>query len=65
MFSVVHLGNANNAHCLCTKKVFLEYDDVDGSSNARAGMHGRKFSGNQVVAGFYPENKFAQGDYDG
>ncbi|KAL9244842.1 hypothetical protein vseg_018563 [Gypsophila vaccaria] len=46
-------------------KVFLEYADTDGSSKARAGMNGRKFGGNQVVAVFYPENKFADGDYNG
>ncbi|XP_031268415.1 splicing factor U2af large subunit B isoform X1 [Pistacia vera] len=46
-------------------KVFLEYADVDGASKARTGMNGRKFGGNQVVAVFYPENRFAQGDYDG
>lgn len=46
-------------------KVFLEYAETDSSSKARAGMNGRKFGGNQVVAVFYPENKFAEGDYDG
>ncbi|KAL9238414.1 hypothetical protein vseg_012838 [Gypsophila vaccaria] len=46
-------------------KVFLEYADTDGSSKARSGMNGRRFGGNQVVAVFYPENKFAEGDYDG
>ncbi|KAL2905572.1 Splicing factor U2af large subunit B [Bienertia sinuspersici] len=46
-------------------KVFLEYADVESSSKARAGMNGRKFGGNQVVAIFYPENKFAEGVYDG
>ncbi|KAJ4762514.1 Splicing factor U2AF subunit [Rhynchospora pubera] len=45
-------------------KVFLEYEDTDGSSKARTGLHGRKFGGNQVVAVFYPENKFFQGEYD-
>lgn len=45
-------------------KVFLEYADTDGASKARASLSGRKFSGNQVVAVYYPENKFAQGDYD-
>lgn len=45
-------------------QVFLEYADVDGSTKARTGMHGRKFGGNSVVAVFYPEDKFAQGDYD-
>ncbi|XP_010547481.1 PREDICTED: splicing factor U2af large subunit B isoform X2 [Tarenaya hassleriana] len=46
-------------------KVFLEYADTDGASKARAGMNGRKFGGNQVVAVYYPENKYAQGDYEG
>ncbi|CAM0874031.1 unnamed protein product [Alopecurus aequalis] len=45
-------------------KVFLEYADVDGSTKAKTGMHGRKFGGNQVVAVFYPEDKFAEGYYD-
>ncbi|XP_072971775.1 splicing factor U2af large subunit A-like isoform X1 [Typha angustifolia] len=46
-------------------KVFLEYADTDGSSKARQGLNGRKFGGSQVVAVFYPESKFAQGEYDG
>ncbi|CAL9086007.1 unnamed protein product [Musa textilis] len=46
-------------------KVFLEYADIDGSTKARQGLHGRKFGGNQVAAVFYPENKFALGEYDG
>nr|VDC61095.1 unnamed protein product [Brassica rapa] len=46
-------------------KVFLEYADLDGAAKARSGMNGRKFGGNQVVAVYYPENKYAQGDYDG
>ncbi|KAF9678346.1 hypothetical protein SADUNF_Sadunf07G0025400 [Salix dunnii] len=45
-------------------KVFLEYVDTEGSSKARAGMNGRKFGGNHVVAVFFPENKFSQGEYD-
>ncbi|KAI4963268.1 hypothetical protein ZWY2020_015128, partial [Hordeum vulgare] len=45
-------------------KVFLEYADVDGSTKAKTAMHGRKFGGNPVVAVFYPENKFAEEDYD-
>lgn len=49
----------------CLLQVFLEYADVDGATKARTGMNGRKFGGNQVVAVFYPENKFAQGDYEG
>ncbi|KAJ8769589.1 hypothetical protein K2173_005192 [Erythroxylum novogranatense] len=46
-------------------KVYLEYADVDSATKARNGMNGRKFGGNQVVAIFYPENKFSQGEYDG
>ncbi|KAJ1276533.1 hypothetical protein BS78_05G221100 [Paspalum vaginatum] len=46
-------------------KVFLEYADVEGSTKAKTGMHGRKFGGNQVVAVFYPEDKFAAEQYDG
>ncbi|XP_020573819.1 splicing factor U2af large subunit B-like isoform X2 [Phalaenopsis equestris] len=46
-------------------KVFLEYVDIEGATKARQGLHGRKFGGNQVVAIFYPENKFAQREYDG
>ncbi|XP_058228607.1 splicing factor U2af large subunit B-like isoform X5 [Rhododendron vialii] len=46
-------------------KVFLEYVDIDGATKARQGLNGRKFDGNQVVAVFYPENKFAEADYDG
>ncbi|XP_048595792.1 splicing factor U2af large subunit B-like isoform X10 [Brassica napus] len=45
-------------------KVFLEYADLDGAAKARSGMNGRKFDGNQVVAVYYPENKYAQGDYE-
>ena len=45
-------------------QVFLEYADVEGSTKAKTGMHGRKFGGNQVVAVFYPEDKFAAEQYD-
>ena len=45
--------------------MFLEYVDVDGATKARSGLNGRKFGGNQVVAVFYAENKFAQGYYEG
>lgn len=46
-------------------KVFLEYADAESSTKARQALHGRKFGGNQVVAVFYPEDKFAQGYYEG
>ncbi|XP_022929824.1 splicing factor U2af large subunit A-like isoform X4 [Cucurbita moschata] len=45
-------------------KVFLEYADIESATKARSGLNGRKFGGNQVIAVFYPENKFAQGEYD-
>ncbi|KAF7134973.1 hypothetical protein RHSIM_Rhsim08G0113300 [Rhododendron simsii] len=45
-------------------KVFLQYVDVDDATNARQGLNGRKFDGNQVVAVSYPKNKFAEADYD-
>jgi splicing factor U2AF subunit len=45
-------------------QVFLEYADIDGSTKAKTAMHGRKFGGNPVVASFYPENKFADEEYD-
>lgn len=44
-------------------QVFLKYVDTEGSSRARSGMNGRKFGGNEVVAVFYPEDKFDQGEY--
>ncbi|CAH8256323.1 unnamed protein product [Arabidopsis lyrata] len=44
--------------------VFLEYADVDGSSKARLEMNGRIVGGYQVVAVYYPEDKYAQGDYE-
>ncbi|XVF15729.1 hypothetical protein REPUB_Repub09cG0180700 [Reevesia pubescens] len=45
-------------------KVFLEYSDVEGSRKAQAAMNGRRFGENQVIAVFYPENKFAEREYD-
>ncbi|MCL7029889.1 hypothetical protein MKW94_009128 [Papaver nudicaule] len=44
--------------------VFLEFSDTIGASKARVGLNGRKFGGNEVVVAYYPENKFAQGEYD-
>jgi splicing factor U2AF subunit len=46
-------------------QVFLEFADIESSTKAKNGMHGRKFANNQVVAVFYPEDKFAEGQYDG
>ncbi|KAF8093515.1 hypothetical protein N665_0383s0142 [Sinapis alba] len=44
-------------------KVFLEYAETESSTRARNGMNGRKFGGNEVLAVFYPEDKFEQADY--
>ncbi|KAK1378768.1 Splicing factor U2af large subunit [Heracleum sosnowskyi] len=44
-------------------KVFLEYADTSGCSNAREALSGRKFGGNSVIAVYYPEDKFFDGDY--
>ncbi|XP_073305289.1 splicing factor U2af large subunit B-like isoform X2 [Primulina huaijiensis] len=46
-------------------KVFLEYEDIESAARARQGLNGRKFDTNFVVATFFPEDKFSQGDYDG
>ncbi|KAG9134516.1 hypothetical protein Leryth_024132 [Lithospermum erythrorhizon] len=45
-------------------KVFLEYADVTGCAKARAALSGRKFGGNAVVAIYYPEDRFNNGDYN-
>ena len=44
-------------------KVFLHYSDLAGSAKARMALHGRKFGGNPVVAVFYPEALFLEGQY--
>ncbi|KAM3309426.1 hypothetical protein P3S67_011170 [Capsicum chacoense] len=46
-------------------RVYLEYEDVETSSRAQQGLNDRKFGRNLIVAVFYPENKFADGDYEG
>ncbi|XP_075501297.1 splicing factor U2af large subunit A-like isoform X2 [Primulina tabacum] len=56
---------SNNEPAPGVGKVFLEYEDVEGATKARQGLHGRKFGGKEVVAVFYPENKFSEGVYDG
>ncbi|XP_022775290.1 splicing factor U2af large subunit B-like isoform X2 [Durio zibethinus] len=61
---VIPRPNPNGEPLPGVGKVFLEYSDVEGSRKAQAAMNGRKFGENQVIAVFYPENKFAQGEYD-
>ncbi|WOH10319.1 hypothetical protein DCAR_0729786 [Daucus carota subsp. sativus] len=62
---VIPRPNPNGEPSPGVGKVFLDYVDAEGASKARAGLNGRKFGGNQVVAVFYPENKFHQQEYDG
>ncbi|XP_022740278.1 splicing factor U2af large subunit A-like isoform X2 [Durio zibethinus] len=61
---VIPRPNPNGEPLPGVGKVFLEYSDVEGSQKAQAAMNGRRFGENQVIAVFYPENKFAQGEYD-
>ncbi|KAF6141440.1 hypothetical protein GIB67_021256 [Kingdonia uniflora] len=44
-------------------KVFLEYSDISGSTKAKIALHGRKFGGNDVIAVYYPEDNYFNGDY--
>lgn len=46
-------------------QVFVEYTDTQGAAKAKLALNGRKFSGNSVVAVYYPEDKFGNGDYSG
>ncbi|WMV14760.1 hypothetical protein MTR67_008145 [Solanum verrucosum] len=62
---VIPRPSPDGEHAPGVGKVFLEYGDVESASKARQSLNGRKFGGNQVVAVFYPENKFYEGDYDG
>ncbi|KAI7753915.1 hypothetical protein M8C21_016912, partial [Ambrosia artemisiifolia] len=62
---VIPRPNPNGEPVAGVGKVFLEYADTESSTKARAGLNGRKFGGNQVVASFYPEDKFNEGVYDG
>ncbi|KAL8123819.1 splicing factor U2af large subunit B-like isoform X2 [Apium graveolens] len=61
---VIPRPNPNGEASAGVGKVFLEYVDTESASKARTGLHGRKFGGNQVVAVFYEEDKFHQGDYE-
>jgi hypothetical protein len=45
-------------------QVFLEYADIEGAGKAKAALHGRKFGRSPVVAVCYPEDKFANEEYD-
>lgn len=43
-------------------QVFVEYTDTAGAAKAKSSLHGRKFSGNSVIAVYYPEDKFERGE---
>ncbi|KAH9550687.1 hypothetical protein CY35_10G084500 [Sphagnum magellanicum] len=46
-------------------KVFVEYSDTSGSMKAKSSLHGRMFGGHAVVAAYYSEEAFQNGDYGG
>ncbi|CAM6041317.1 unnamed protein product [Sphagnum compactum] len=46
-------------------KVFVEYSDTSGSMKAKSSLHGRMFGGHAVVAVYYSEEAFQNGDYGG
>jgi len=45
--------------------VFVEYSDLQGSAKAKQALHNRKFGGKSVIATYYSEDKFTNGDYGG
>lgn len=68
--NILYLASVNISRQSCLTvgellQVFLEYSDIAGASKAKASLHGRRFDENLVVAVYYPEDKFAAGDYGG
>ncbi|KAK1632783.1 hypothetical protein QYE76_007098 [Lolium multiflorum] len=45
-------------------EVFLEYACLDHSIQCRIGLDGGWYDGRKIIAGYYPEDKFAARDYD-
>lgn len=43
----------------------MEYEDFQGATKAKQALHNRKFGGNSVIASYYSEDKFLNGDYGG
>lgn len=43
----------------------MEYSDLQGSAKAKQALHNRKFGGKSVIATYYSEDKFTNGDYGG
>ncbi|KAL8507467.1 hypothetical protein ACS0TY_018129 [Phlomoides rotata] len=60
---VIPRPTPNVAHGGGVGKVFLEYSDTGGCSKAKSALSGRKFGGNTVMALYYPEDKYYDGDY--
>ena len=44
-------------------KVVIEFGDANGAMRARNALHGRKFDGRIVEAGFLPEHLYTSGIY--
>ncbi|XP_051184220.1 uncharacterized protein [Lolium perenne] len=45
-------------------EVFLEYACLDHSIQCRIGLDGEWYDGRKIIAGYFPEDRFAAGDYD-
>jgi hypothetical protein len=45
-------------------KVFLQYACLEDSIQSRIRLDGQWFDGTKIIAGYFPEDKFAAGDYD-
>jgi splicing factor U2AF subunit len=50
-------------YCFMTFHVFIEYSNIAGATKAKSSLHGQRFGGNSVVAVYYSEEKFVNGDY--
>ncbi|XP_077223808.1 splicing factor U2af large subunit A-like [Tasmannia lanceolata] len=61
---IIPRPNPNGEHTSGVGKVFLEYADTEGSAKAKAALNGRRFGGNVVTAVYFPEEKFACGEYE-
>ncbi|XP_042508946.1 splicing factor U2af large subunit B-like [Macadamia integrifolia] len=62
---VIPLPGLNSELSTGVGKVFLEYADLGGAMKARTCLNGRKFDGSVVMADFFPENRYVEGDYGG
>ncbi|KAL5537865.1 hypothetical protein UlMin_046210 [Ulmus minor] len=60
---IIPRPNQNGESISGVGKVFLEFSDTVGCTNARNVLNGRKFGGNSVKAVFYPEERYYSRDY--